>query len=180
MRRNVMSVLEHATKTIFTLLLILTSLAALPAWAADGTPTDWTSDFQLGVIGNTTDGTAFALNMGFDRFLTPNLSVGPLMQLATTPDLFQTALSGQVKLWLDLKKGTNPLRVALQGGLGFVHADHLLDDTSFLIPIGIEATLGLTSRLELASSFLLNFTDLDTGLGNTTNIMPSWTVGIRY
>jgi hypothetical protein len=180
MHRNMTNVLGEAAKIIFTLLLILTSLAELPAWAADATSTDWKGDFQLGVIGNTTDDTALALNMGFDRYLTPNLSVGPLMQLASTADLFQTALSGQVKWWLDLKKGTNPLRVALQGGLGFVHADHFLDDTSFLIPIGIEATLGLTSRLELASSFLLNITDLDTGLGNTTNIMPSWTVGIRY
>jgi hypothetical protein len=165
---------------LVTWLLILTTLAALPAWAADVVPSAWKADFQVGVMGNTTDDTAFVLNMGFDHFLMPNLSIGPMVQLATTADLFQTALSGQAKLWLDVKKGTNPLRVALTAGLGFVHADHLLDDTSFILPIGVEATMGLNSRLELASTFLLNITALDTGFGNSTNIMPAWTVGIRY
>ena len=155
--------------------MLLTSEAA----AADLQTGRWVGDFSVGIIGNTTDATAFVFNLGFDRYLTEQFTLGPLLQLGATGDLVQTALSGQAKYWIDLVRGEHPLRVAPQAGIGFVQADQGRSDTSWLFPIGVELEYVLTSELRLSSTVLLNFVDLDTGVG-TTSIMPSFTVGVRF
>ena len=61
-----------------------------------------------------------------------------------------------------------------------MHANYLTSDTSFLIPLGVGLDYVLTQQVSLTSTFLLNFTDLDTGSGNDTHVMPGLTFGIRY
>jgi hypothetical protein len=138
----------------------------------------WSGGAAIGFLGNTPDGTAFATNVHADYFLNREISVGPLAQLAVTGDLFQIGVSGQVKYWLDLPGLDKRLKVNLQGGLGFIHADLHTSDTSWLIPIGVGLDFALNQQISLTSTFLLNFTDLDTGEGAT--VMPGLTFGVRF
>ena len=101
--------------------------------------------------------------MHADYFLNHQLSVGPLAQFAVPGELFQVGLSGQVKYWLDLPGIDKRVKVNLQGGLGFLHADLHMFDTSWLIPIGVGLDFALNQHVSLTSTFLLNFTDVDTG-----------------
>ena len=140
----------------------------------------WSGGAAIGFLGNTPDGTAFATNVHADYFLNRQLSVGPLAQVAVTGDLFQFGLSGQVKYWLDLPGVYKRLKVNLQGGLGFLHADRHTSDTSFLIPIGVGLDYALNQQVSLTSTFLLNFTDVDTGRRTGATVMPGLTFGVRF
>lgn len=140
----------------------------------------WSGGAAVGFLGHTPDGTAAALNFHADRFLARNFSLGPLLQLGFTSDLTQVGFSGQGKLWIDLPDTANRVRLVLQGGIGFVHADLVRSDTSFLIPLGVGLDYKLNELIGLTTTFLLNFTDLDTGPGTHTNVMPGLTFGVRY
>jgi len=143
------------------------------------TPT-WSGGTAVGFLSNTPDGTAFAFNLHADRFLQRNVSFGPLLQLGFTGDLTQVGFSGQGKYWIDLPQTDNRAKLVLQAGIGFVHADFFRNDTSFLIPLGIGVDYSLTRTISLTGTFLLNFTDLDTGPGTDTNVMPGLTFGVRF
>ena len=108
------------------------------------------------------------------------MSFGPLLQLGFTEDLTQVRFSGQGKYRIDLPETDNRAKLVLQAGIGFVHAEYFPNDTSFLIPLGIGVDYSLTQTLSLTGTFLLNFTDLDTGPGTETNVMPGLTFGIRF
>jgi hypothetical protein len=140
----------------------------------------WSGGAAIGFLGNTPDETAFATNVHADYFLNRQMSVGPLAQLAVTGDLFQFGLSGQGKYWLDLPGLEKRLKMNLQGGLGVLYADLHTSDTSFLIPIGVGLDYALNQQVSLTSTFLLNFTDVDTGRGTGTHVMPGLTFGIRF
>ena len=148
--------------------------------AAEPRAGDWSGGAAIGFLANTPDGTAFATNLNADYFLNRQVSVGPLAQLAVTGDLFQIGVSGQGKYWLDLPGLDQRLKMNLQGGLGFLHAGLHRSDTSFLIPIGVGLDFALNQQVSLISTFLLNFTDVDTGRGTDTNVMPGLTFGIRF
>lgn len=150
------------------------------AGAADPRAGAWSGGAAIGFLGNTPDGTAFATNFHAEYFLNHQISVGPLAQLAVTGDLFQLGLSGQGKYWLDLPGLDKRLKMNLQGGLGFLHADRYRSDTSFLIPIGVGLDFALNQQVSLTSTFLLNFTDINTGRGTDTNVMPGLTFGVRF
>jgi hypothetical protein len=79
-------------------------------------------------------------------------------------------------MWFDLG---SDFTMAVQAGIGFVHADFQSDDTSFLIPLGASLYYDI-GRVDLGGTFLLNLTDLDTGPGGDTNVMPGLTFGVRY
>ena len=143
------------------------------------TPT-WSGGAAVGFLSNTPDGTALALNLHADRFLHRNVSLGPLLQLGFTGDLTQVGFSGQGKYWIDLPETDNRAKVVLQAGVGFVHADYFRNDTSFLIPLGIGVDYALNRTVSLTGTFLLNFTDLDTGPRTGTNVMPGLTFGVRF
>src|SRR5262249_28121145 len=75
--------------------------------ARDGGATEpaagaWTGGAAVGFLGNTPDGTAFAMNLNVERFFNRSFSVGPLLQFGVTGDMTQIAASGQVKYWLQL------------------------------------------------------------------------------
>ena len=145
--------------------------------AADPAPGAWTGGAALGFVGNTPDNTAFAVNLNVERFINHSFSVGPLLQFGVTGDLTQIGVSGQVKYWMDLSKG---LKLTAQGGLGFVHTDFRGSDTSFLIPIGAGLDYTVSKNVSATATFLLNFTDIDTGFGTRPHVMPGLTFGLRF
>ena len=88
--------------------------------------------------------------------------------------------SGQGKFWVPLANVDQRLKANFQAGIGLLHANFLNSDTSFLIPLGVGLDYALNEKISLTSTFLLNFTDIDTGRGNDANVMPGLTFGIRY
>jgi hypothetical protein len=161
--------------------LALAGVSVSPADALDDKPGSLSIGAGLGFLRDTPDRTAFALNGYADAFLDPNVSLGALLQLALTGDLFQVGVSGQAKYWITIPGTQNRLKVAVQGGLGFIHVSFRNDDTSFLFPLGATADYALTSKLSVTGTFLLNITDLDTGPGtHRTRMMPGFTVGVRF
>ena len=166
----------HAALMIGLLVTWGTSISQAAEPKAGG----WSGGAAIGFLGYTPDGTAFATNLHADYFLNRQISVGPLAQFAVTGDLFQFGFSGQGKYWFDLP-GLDPrLKMNLQGGLGFLHADLHRSDTSFLIPIGVGVDYALNQQVSFTSTFLLNFTDVETGRGTDANVMPGLTFGIRF
>lgn len=151
-----------------------------PAQAGEPKAGTWTGGGALGFLGDTPDGTAFALNFNAEAFLNPTLSVGPLLQLGFTGDLTQIGLSGQAKYWIIFPNTANRVKLNLQGGFGFVHADFLKDDTSWLIPLGVGVDYAVSDRVSLTATFLLNFTNLHTGFGTDAHVMPGLTFGLRF
>lgn len=140
---------------------------------------NWTLGSGVGIMGNTPGGTAFNFNVYADRFLSRSFSMGPLLQIARTANEFQTAVSAQAKYWLDLPGPSRRMKANLQAGLGFIHADYMAGDTSWIIPIGVGVDYVLTPTVALMGTFLLNFAHLETGQGSG-HVMPAVTVGIRF
>lgn len=173
-------------KTIRWLLGVAIAVALFfpsTAWSQSiTTPTagQWSGGGALGFLGGTPNGTAFALNFNADYFLNRYVSVGPLAQIAFVGDLSQFGLSGQGKYWIDIPDTGNRLKVVLQAGIGFLHADRLDSDTSWLIPLGAGLDYAVSQRLALTATFLLNFTDIDTGHGQGAHTMPGLTFGVRF
>ncbi len=136
----------------------------------------------LGLQANTPDGTAFALGLNGDYYLTQGFSVGPLLQFGFTGDLFQFGFSAQAKYTFDIPE-IPALKPHIEAGAGFIYAD--LDrgrlgsehDTSFLFPLGIGAEYRLTKSISVDTNFLFNFTDLDV---RDKNFFFTWLIGLRY
>jgi hypothetical protein len=103
-----------------------------------------------------------------------------LAQIAFTGSLFQLGASGQVKYWFNVSGLDNRLKINIQGGLGFLYADRHASDASWLIPIGVGLDYALNQNLNLTTTFLLNFTDVETGRGTGASVMPGLTFGVRF
>ena len=168
-----MSLKKHMAPCVVAVTLVLSLVGTTTAVA------QWNLGITGGLLGNTPDGTAVALNADAEHVVGPHFSLGPLAQLAFTGNLFQIGLSGQAKYWLDTSQLLTGMRMNLQGGIGFVHANYLTADTSWLIPLGVGLDYPLGSRVALSATFLLNLTDLSTS-GGSTSVMPGFTVGIRF
>ncbi len=167
--------------------LLLMAIIVVFGWVqvglaqTEGPPArEWSGGAAIGFLGNTPDGTAFALNMHGDRFLSRNFSIGPLMQLGVTGNMTQVGLSGQGKYWIGIPDTSDKLKLVLQGGLGFAHADLRGSDTAWLIPLGVGLDYKVDERMALTSTLLLNFTDLEPRPGTHTTVMPGLTVGVRF
>jgi len=132
----------------------------------------------LGLQGDTLDGTAFSLGLSGDYFLTHVLSIGPLLQMGFTGDLFQLGLSAQLKYTFDLPQ-LPELKPHVEAGIGFVYADLSQggSDTSFLIPLGLGAEYKLSEKISLDTTLLFNFTDLNVGRGDS--FFLTWLVGVK-
>jgi hypothetical protein len=134
----------------------------------------------LGLQAGTLDGEAFALGGNLDYYFTNELSVGPLLQMGLTGDLFQLGLSGQVKYTMDVRQ-LPALKPHVEAGIGFVYASFENgrdeDDVSFLLPLGFGLEYRVTRTLSLDTTVLLNFTDLD--VGKEDGFFLTWLVGVR-
>jgi hypothetical protein len=151
-----------------------------PAEAAGPSRGAWTVGGGFGFLRDTPDGTALALNFNADVGVAPSISIGPLLQLGFGDDMSQIGVSGQAKYWIDIPDTARRLRLVVQLGLGFVHSDHRDDDTSWLIPLGVGADYALSETLSATGTFLLNFTDLETGRRSDADVMPGLTFGLRF
>lgn len=173
----------HRLRMVLAFICLTGALLALTptaSYASELRQGALTGGGAIGFLGNTPDGTAFAMNFNADYFVAPQLSVGPLVQFAFTSDLFQMGTSGQVKYWFNLPGVESRLRVNVQGGLGLLYADRFQSDVSWLIPIGVGLDYTLNHNLALTATFLLNFTDVNTGRGSDASVMPGLTFGVRF
>jgi len=136
----------------------------------------------LGLQADTPDGTVFALGVSGDYYLTQAFSIGPLLQMGFTDDLFQLGLSAQAKYAFDLA-AIPELKPHIEGGIGIIYSDldrrsrRDEDDVSFLIPLGIGAEYRLTNSIWLDSTLLFNFTNLDV---RDENFFLTWLVGLKF
>lgn len=135
----------------------------------------------LGLQAATPDGTAFALGFTGDYYLTQGFSIGPLLQMGFTGDLFQLGFTGQAKYTFDIKE-IPALKPHIQAGIGFIYSNLDRDggheeDVSFLIPLGIGTEYRLTNSVSLDTTFLFNFTNLDV---RDNHFFFTWLVGVKY
>jgi hypothetical protein len=130
------------------------------------------------------DGGAFEVAVSGDYYTSPNLSFGPLAQLAFTDDLTQIGLSGQLKYTFDVPPGSR-FRPNIQAGLGFVYADNdnalgrSKRDTSYLIPVGAGFEYKVQAGFYISTTALLNFTNLDNSNGGLWQDSLSLLFGVR-
>ncbi len=160
--------------------LVFARFAAAQVQSADKRAGRLILEAGLGLQADTPDGGAFALGFSGDYYFTQEFSIGPLLQMGFTGDLFQLGLTAQAKYTLDLK-GTPEFKPHIEAGIGFIYSDlkrgRHEDDTSFLIPLGMGAEFRLSNSLSLDSTFLFNFTDLKV---RDEHFFFTWLVGARY
>jgi len=167
---------------IFVLVLLLASVAeAQQVQPVERRTGRFVFGAGLGLAGDTPDGTAFALGFSGDYYLTQEFSIGPLLQMGFTGDLFQLGLTAQAKYTFDLPQ-LPALKPHVEAGIGFIYADLDRprggeDDTSFLIPIGLGAEYKLSNRISLDTTLLFNFTDLNV---RDENFFITWLIGVKY
>ena len=135
----------------------------------------------LGFMTDTPDSTAFALGLSGDYYLTEGFSIGPLLQMGFTGDLFMIAPSAQAKYTFDLG-GIPNLKPYAQAGIGFIYADlkrggEKTNDTSFIIPFGLGAEYKLTNAISLDGTVLLNATNLDV---RNENLFVTFLFGLKF
>jgi opacity protein-like surface antigen len=136
----------------------------------------------VGLMADTPDGTAFALGLSGDYYFTQGFSVGPLLQMGFTGDLFQLGLTAQAKYTFDIEQ-IPALKPHIEIGVGFIYADlnrsggRSEDGFGVLFPLGFGVEYRLTKSLSLDTNFLFNFTDLNV---RDENFFFTWLVGMRY
>ena len=139
-------------------------LAMNPAKAEDN---KWGFGSDLGLTTGTVDGTVFTLGFHLDYYLDRNFSIGPMMLMSPTGDLFQIAFAGVGKYHIRLSNGFNLVPFT---GIGLIHAD--LDrgtgasqidrnDTSWYIPIGLSLEYQVRPNLALSSTLMVNLHDIN-------------------
>jgi hypothetical protein len=159
---------------LVTLAWFLGLLIHQPALAIEPRAGLWSAGAGAGVLGDTTDGTAFALNLYAERFIDSMVSIGPLVQIA---NFKQIAVSIQPKYWIDVTLPTPNAKMNFQAGLGFVHGG---GDTSYVIPLGIGVDYPIDRTYSFTMTLLLNFTGIDGGLGSGIHLMPGLNLGVRF
>jgi hypothetical protein len=127
----------------------------------------WGLGSGLGFTAGTVDDTVFTLGFNLDYFLGRNFSVGPMMLIAPTGDLFQISLAGVGRLHFRMSSGLSLVPFA---GFGLTHAD--LDrgtgparidrnDTSWYVPIGLSLEYPVVRHLALTSTLIVNLHDIN-------------------
>ena len=127
----------------------------------------WGFGSGLGFTSGTVNGTVLNVAFSGDYFLDRNFSVGPLMQITPTGDLFQISFAGVGRYYFRLNNGINLVPFT---GIGLIHAD--LDqgtgpgsidrnDTSWYIPIGASLEYQATHNLALTSTLIVNLHDIN-------------------
>ena len=150
-----------------SLLAILVAGAVVYAPRAQADEHRWGFGSGLGFTSGTVNGTVFNLAFSGDYFLDRNFSVGPLMQISPTGDLFQISFAGVGRYYFRLNNGINLVPFT---GIGLIHAD--LDrgtgpgridrnDTSWYIPIGVSLEYQASHNIALTSTLIVNLHDID-------------------
>lgn len=150
-----------------SLLAILVAGPVVFAPLAHADENRWGFGSGLGFTSGTVNGTVFNLAFSGDYYLDRNFSVGPLMQISPTGDLFQISFAGVGRYYFRLNNGINLVPFT---GIGLIHAD--LDrgtgpgridrnDTSWYIPIGVSLEYQATHNLALTSTLIVNLHDIN-------------------
>ncbi len=161
---------------------VLLSFAEAQQNATDNKTGKFGFGAALGLQTDTPDSTAYALGLYGDYYLTRRFSIGPLLQMGYTADLFQVGLTAQAKHTFDVA-GFPELKPHVQAGIGFIHAEldrrgwRREDDTSFLMPLGVGAEYKLTDSVSLDTSVLFNFTNLDV---RDEHFFFTWLIGLKF
>lgn len=141
--------------------------AAVFAPRAQADENRWGFGSGLGFTSGTVNDTVLNLAFSGDYFLDRNFSVGPLMQITPTGDLFQISFAGVGRYYFRLNNGINLVPFT---GIGLIHAD--LDqgtgpgsidrnDTSWYIPIGVSLEYQATDHVALTSTLIVNLHDIN-------------------
>ena len=183
-----MQVKQPSRIILFLVGIIITlAITALPSFAgtrqydAGQRPDTFVFAPALGLQSDTPDGTAFAVGFYGDYYINHNVSIGPLVQMGFTDDLFQLGLTAQAKYTFHLADPA--LKPHVQAGIGVIYADldrsagRDDDDSSFLIPLGLGAEYKLTNSVWLDTTVLFNFTDLDV---RNENFFVTLLVGLKF
>lgn len=173
--------------------LIAMSLPAL-ADVGDLRPGQWSGGIGVGFWANTPDGVEFGLEGHADYFWTRTFSVGPLAQCAGAGNDHLLGFSAQAKYWWAIPGTRRPLKLSVQGGIGYVWADIEDSDTgasdtsgSFLIPVGMALDYAVTRNVAVTVEVLVNFTSLgetvrvgDRDVDLHTSVIPALYLGVRF
>ncbi|MEK7236848.1 MAG: hypothetical protein AAB242_09510 [Nitrospirota bacterium] len=127
----------------------------------------WGFGSDLGLTSGTVNGTVFTLAFSGDYYIDRNFSVGPMMQISPTGDLFQISFAGVGRYHFRLNNGINLVPFT---GIGLLHAD--LDrgtgpgridrnDTSWYIPIGLSVEYQAVHNIALSSTLIVNLHDIN-------------------
>jgi hypothetical protein len=127
----------------------------------------WGFGSDLGLTTGTVDGTVFTLGFNLDYYIDRNFSIGPMMQISPTGDLFQISFAGVARYHFRLNNGINLVPFM---GIGLVHAD--LDsgtgpgsidrnDTSWYVPIGLSLEYQAVHNIALSSTLIVNLYDIN-------------------
>lgn len=146
-------------------ILVVSAFVFIPRAQAD--ENRWGFGSGLGFTAGTVNGTVFNLAFSGDYFLDRNFSVGPLMQISPTGDLFQISFAGVGRYYFRLNNGINLVPFT---GIGLIHAD--LDrgigpgridrnDTSWYIPIGASLEYQATHNVAMTSTLIVNLHDIN-------------------
>ena len=187
MIRQIATTFSRLTCTA-TLFAILVAGAAVFAPRAHADENRWGFGSGLGFTSGTVNGTVLNLAFSGDYFLDRNFSVGPLMQISPTGDLFQISFAGVGRYYFRLNNGINLVPFT---GIGLIHAD--LDrgtgpgnidrnDTSWYIPIGASLEYQATHNLALTSTLIVNLHDINLSPSLSENDTTSVAAlfGFRY
>jgi hypothetical protein len=153
----------------------------------------WSGGGGVGFLANTPDGPEFGLMGHVDYFVSPRVSVGPLIQYAGVGNDVVAALSLQARYWRSLRAG-GKVRLVVQGGIGLALADisdtdtgAAVTDATFVIPVGIGLDYAVTPRVALTADFILNVTSLgervEAGgrqVDLHTYVAPGFFLGLRF
>jgi len=146
-------------------LLVMGVVAGVPKAQADDNRWGFGSD--LGLTSGTVNGTVFTMAFTGDYYIDRNFSVGPMMQISPTGDLFQISFAGVARYHFRLNNGINLVPFT---GIGLIHAD--LDsgtgparidrnDTSWYIPIGLSIEYQAVHNIALSSTLIVNLHDIN-------------------
>lgn len=149
------------------LLAILAVGTVLSAPRAQANENRWGFGSDLGLTSGMVNGTVFTLAFNGDYYLDRNFSIGPMMQISPTSDLFQVSFAGVGRYHFRLNNGINLVPFS---GIGLLHVD--LDrgtgpgridrsDTSWYIPIGASLEYQAAHNLALSSTLIVNLHDIN-------------------
>jgi len=149
------------------LMAMLAAVTVVPIALAHADGNRWGFGSDLGFTSGTVNGTVFTMAFNGDYYIDRNFSVGPMMQISPTGDLFQISFAGVARYHFRLNNGFNLVPFM---GMGLVHAD--LDrgtgpgsidrnDTSWNIPLGLTVEYQATHNLALASTLIVNLHDIN-------------------
>jgi len=150
-----------------SLLALLVMGIVVDAPQAQADDNRWGFGSDLGLTSGTVNGTVFTMAFSGDYYINQNFSVGPMMQISPTGDLFQISFAGVSRYHFRLNNGINLVPFT---GIGLIHAD--LDrgtgsgkidrnDTSWYIPIGISVEYQAVHNIALSSTLIVNLHDIN-------------------